>query len=219
MTRPPSPAPGVTTLILWRHGVTDWNIARRIQGHSDTPLNAQGRAQAAGVAPLLAAREPVAIVSSDLNRCRQTAAPLAELTGLPVRWDRRLRERYYGEWEGLTGAEIAERWPESYARWRAAHDTADLGHGVERPADVTKRVGEALREIADAAPGATTVVVTHGGAARYGTLDLLDWPLDQVHSLAGLVNCHFTELRLDARRGWVLQAHNVGTVAGAPTYE
>src|SRR5690606_12679896 len=151
--------------ILWRHGITDWNAARRIQGHSDPPLNPQGRAQAAAAAPLLAARRPVAIVSSDLRRCLQTAAPLAELTGLPVTRDSRLRERSYGEWEGLTLAEVAERWPESHARRQAGGDAADLGHGIERPADVTERVGEALREIAEAAPGETTVVVTHGGAA------------------------------------------------------
>src|SRR5690606_18245837 len=89
-------------LILWRHGHTEWNAERRVQGHSDVPLSALGHAQAAEAAPLLAAFAPDAIVSSDLRRCTETAAALARHTGLPVRRDPRLRERYYGEWEGLT---------------------------------------------------------------------------------------------------------------------
>lgn len=219
MTRPPSPPPGVTILILWRHGTTDWNVARRIQGHSDTPLNPEGRAQAAAVAPLLAARRPVAIVSSDLSRCRQTAAPLAELTGLPISSDPRLRERYYGEWEGLTMAEIAQRWPESYARKTAGADAADLGHGIERPGDVMKRVGEALREAAEANPRGTTVVVSHGGAIRYGIFELLGLPVDHLRAVYALINCHFSELRFDPVRGWVLHSHNVGVAEGPPGYE
>lgn len=210
----------MTALILWRHGNTDWNAEHRIQGHSDTPLNDLGRSQAAATAALIAARKPAAIVSSDLSRCIDTAAPLAQLTGLPVRQDARLRERFYGEWEGLTLADIAQRWPESYARKQRGADTTDLGHGIEAPADVTKRMGEALREIAAAAaPGSTTVVVTHGGAARYGLFELIGWPIDRLGGLGDLVNCHYSELRLDRSRGWRLFAHNIGVADGQPGYE
>jgi probable phosphoglycerate mutase len=210
----------MTALILWRHGNTDWNAQERIQGHSDTPLNARGRAQAAEAAKLLAARTPVAIFSSDLSRCTQTAAPLAELTGLPVRLDTRLRERNYGDWEGLTQADLKQRWPESYARKRKGADAADLGHGIERPADVMKRAGEVLREIAETVrPGATVVVATHGGTARYGMFELLGWPADQLGSLAALINCHYSELRHSPDRGWTLYAHNLGTAEGQPGYE
>lgn len=210
----------MTTLILWRHGNTDWNAEQRVQGHADTPLNDLGHAQAAATAPLLAARSPVAIFASDLRRCTDTAAPLAESTGLPVRLDSRLRERYYGEWEGLTLTDIAARWPTSYARKERGEDAADLGHGVERPADVMKRMGEVLREITEGAPpGSTTVVVTHGGSARYGVFELLGWQMDQLGRLTGLINCHYSELRHDPRRGWSLSAHNVGSAVGAPAYE
>lgn len=210
----------MSTLILWRHGNTDWNAERRIQGHSDTPLNALGRSQAAAAAPLLAARSPSAVVSSDLSRCRDTAAPLVKLTGLPVTHDERLRERFYGEWEGLTLSDIAQRWPESYARKNEGADAADLGHGIERPADVMKRVGEALREIVETTePGSTTVVVTHGGSARYGLIELLGWPTEQLATISGLVNCHYSELRYHPTRGWTLFAHNIGSADGAPSYE
>jgi glucosyl-3-phosphoglycerate phosphatase len=210
---------GVTRLVLWRHGHTEWNAERRVQGHTDTPLSALGRAQAAEAAPLLAALVPDAIVASDLRRCTATAEALATLTGLPVRQDPRLRERFYGDWEGLTMAEIAERWPDSYARKTAGVDAADLGHDIERPAEVMKRVGESLRETADAHPRGTTVVVSHGGALRYGVFDLLGLPPDLLRTMYALVNCHYSEVRLDPVRGWVLHAHNVGLAEGPPGYE
>ncbi len=214
---------GVTTratrLILWRHGHTEWNAERRVQGHRDVPLSALGRAQAAEAAPLLATLAPAAIVSSDLRRCLDTALELSKLTGLPVRQDPRLRERAYGEWEGFTMAEIARRWPESYARKNLGTDAAELGHGIERPGDVMKRVGEALREAAEAAPNATTVVVSHGGAIRYGIFELLGLPTELLGTMYALVNCHYSDLRHDPARGWVLYAHNVGPAEGPPGYE
>lgn len=209
----------MTRLVLWRHGHTEWNGQQRIQGHSDVPLSDRGREQAAHSAPLVAALQPAVIVSSDLQRCTETAAALAEWTGQAVRTDSRLRERAYGQWEGLTLAEVAQRYPESYARKQAGADAADLGHGVERPADVMKRVGEALRAIAEEHPGVTTVVVSHGGACRYGVAELLGWPLELVPTISGLVNCHYSELRADPHRGWVLDAHNVGVADGPPAYE
>jgi probable phosphoglycerate mutase len=182
-------------------------------------LSPLGHAQAAEAARLLAALGPDAIVTSDLRRCTETAAALAAATGLPVGRDPRLRERAYGEWEGLTMAEIAQRWPDSYARKLAGVDAADLGHGIERPSEVMKRVGSALREAVAAHPGGTTVVVSHGGACRYGVFELLGWPPDQLRNMYALVNCHYTELRLAAGRGWVLYAHNAGVAEGPPGYE
>lgn len=207
----------MSTLLLWRHGLTDWNAQWRVQGHTDAALSRLGRSQAAQAAPLLAARSPEAIVASDLVRALDTAAPLAELTGLPVRPDPRLRERSYGEWEGLTMAEVAEQFPEARARQRAGHH--DLGHGIEPVDQVQKRVAEALREAADAIPEGTTVVVTHGGAARYGMFELLGWPADQLGTVTVLANCHYTELRLDPGRGWTLCGHNLGPGTGTPGYE
>ena len=110
----------MTRLIIWRHGNTDWNAGDRVQGQSDSPLNARGRDQAAAAAPLLAALRPDAIVSSDLSRAADTAGALAAVTGLPVSFDARLRERHFGIWQGLTLDEIAERYPTEYAAWRAS---------------------------------------------------------------------------------------------------
>ncbi|MBX6357009.1 MAG: histidine phosphatase family protein [Micromonosporaceae bacterium] len=197
----------MTLLILWRHGNTDWNAGDRVQGQLDPPLNDLGRRQAAAAAQRLAALRPAAIVSSDLRRAADTAAALAALTDLPVRLDPRLRERHFGQWQGLTIAEIAQRYPAEYARWRAGEP--EFGCGAESVDDMAKRVGAALREAVDAAAGGTVVVTTHGGSARHGIGEMVGWPPQVTRSLGGLGNCHWSELRLDAARGWRLRAHNL----------
>jgi glucosyl-3-phosphoglycerate phosphatase len=198
----------VTRLLLWRHGNTEWNRDNRVQGQTDTPLSELGRRQAEETAPLLAALRPDAIVASDLHRAADTATALAGLTGLPVHADPRLRERYFGQWQGLTMAEIPEQFPDEYRRWRSG--ASSPGCGLESLDDLGKRVGEALQEAADSTPGGLTVVATHGGAARQGCGMLLGWPPELVRTLGPLGNCHWTELGHDPVRGWQLRAHNVG---------
>jgi probable phosphoglycerate mutase len=200
----------MTRLIVWRHGNTDWNAVDRVQGQTDVPLNDLGREQAAAAAPLLAALRPDAIVASDLQRAADTGAVLAALTGLPVRTDARLRERYYGLWQGLTMPEVAERHPAAYASWRAG--AQDPGCAVESLDDLGKRVGAALRDAADSVPGGTIVVATHGGAARQGCGHLLGWDPSVLRTIGPLQNCHWTELRHDDVRGWQLRAHNAGLI-------
>jgi glucosyl-3-phosphoglycerate phosphatase len=203
----------VTRLVLWRHGQTQANVSAIIQGTLDSELSEQGRAQAEASAPVLAALRPELIVSSDLRRAADTAAALSALTRVPVSYDERLRERSYGEWQGLNATQIAERWPDEYARWRAGKPVG--GAGVEEADEIAKRVVPALQEVAAAAAGRTAVVVTHASAAGHGTGALLGWPATVVRTLVNLANCHWTELRLDAVRGWQLVAHNVGYAAVA----
>jgi probable phosphoglycerate mutase len=204
----------MTRLIVWRHGNTDWNAGNRVQGQTDTPLNELGRKQAAAAAELLAALKPDAIVASDLQRAARTADALAALTGLPVRTDTRLRERYYGQWQGLTMPEVIARFPAEHARWRAGDQ--DPGCDVEALDDLGKRIGTALQAAADANPGGTTVVATHGGGARQGCGHLLGWGPEILRAVGSLQNCHWTELRHDEVRGWQLRAHNVGPAAREP---
>jgi broad specificity phosphatase PhoE len=205
----------MTRLIVWRHGNTDWNATDRVQGQSDVELNDLGRTQAAESAPLLAALRPDAIVSSDLRRARDTAQALAALTGLPVKTDPRLRERHYGRWQGLLISEIVERFPDEFTRWRAGEP--DPGGEVESLDALGKRMGDALREAADAHRGGTVVVTTHGGGARQGCGNLLGWPAEVMRAVGPLQNCHWTELRHDDVRGWQLRAHNVGLLSTGPT--
>jgi probable phosphoglycerate mutase len=155
----------VTTLILARHGETDWNRDGRWQGHADQPLNAAGRAQAKELADELRDEPIAAVYASDLARARETADIVAAPRGLLVRTDRRLREVDIGGWSGLTLAEVEARYPETVARWRAG-DPAHSFEAGETYAAMGERVAEALREIARRHPGEQVLVVLHGGPIR-----------------------------------------------------
>lgn len=142
----------MTTLLLARHGETDWNRELRIQGHSDVALNDVGRAQARALADELAGVELAAVYSSDLSRARETAKIAATGRGLPVLVDPDLRERDYGCWEGLTRSEIEARYGSH------AH------HDGETDEEVRARMAGAVARIVAAHPGARVLVVSHGGA-------------------------------------------------------
>ena len=204
-----------TRLIVWRHGNTDWNAGHRVQGQTDVPLNDLGRQQAVDAADLLVRVRPTALVASDLRRAADTVAALAALTGLSVTYDERLRERSFGQWEGLTMAEIAETRPAEHARWKAGDDV--IGGDVETLDDLGKRVAEAFQAAADrVAPGSTVVIATHGAAARSGIGHLLGWPREQLRTLRALQNCHWAELTHDQERGWQLGTYNVGPFTDRP---
>lgn len=141
----------MTTLLLARHGETDWNRELRIQGSSDIALNELGRDQARALAGELAAVELDAIYTSDLVRARETAEAVAAAHGLDVRVDPRLRERSFGSWEGLTREDIAE-FPEGSR------------HDGESDDEVRARVLAAIEDIAAEHPGRQVLVVSHGGA-------------------------------------------------------
>src|SRR5688500_9075185 len=102
-----------TTILLVRHGETDWNLERRVQGHSDRPLNDTGRRQAIELATALGDEPVDAIYSSDLVRAHETARILAERRGLGVTVIPELREKSFGTWEGLTDREVLQRFPEA----------------------------------------------------------------------------------------------------------
>ena len=96
----------MTRLVWLRHGRTPWNQEGRFQGQVDIPLDDVGQTQAQRAASYLIHLEPTLIVSSDLQRAVQTAQPLAQLAGIPIAHDERLRETHAGDWQGLTHAEF-----------------------------------------------------------------------------------------------------------------
>ena len=140
----------MTTLLLVRHGETDWNAQGRLQGHTDRPLNERGRRQAQALAEELAGQEIAAVYSSDLARARQTAEIVSARLGLPVVVQADLREKDWGTWEGLTAAE---------------RDRVEfVGESTRAHQERTLR---ALRQISERHPGgASVLVVTHGGSMR-----------------------------------------------------
>lgn len=152
----------MATILLARHGETDWNLERRWQGHADRPLNEMGRAQARVLAETLADDPPDAIYSSDLARASETAQIVADRLGLAITLDPRLREVDVGEWSGLTAAEAELRYPEGLRRRREGGTGWEHG---ERFEEMAERVVAALHDIAAAERG-RVLVVSHGGSMR-----------------------------------------------------
>ena len=205
----------MTRLVLWRHGLTDYNVAGRIQGRVDIPLNDAGLAQASAVAPAIAAMEPTAIVSSPLGRARQTADVLSAAVGVDVRVDDALMARSFGMWEGLERLRIERTWPDQFAVWRAGGDPE--GVGVETRGDTATRVGVAMEDIAAEAGEATVVVVAHGAAITLGVTRLLDLDPSAWFGLRGLDNCHYAVLSSAERSpGWRIVHWNRGEGWAAP---
>lgn len=145
-----------------RHGETDWNVARRIQGHLDVPLNAAGLAQAAAAAAGLAGEAFTAAYSSDLGRAWATARALAGPLGLAVTPEPGLRERNYGILQGLTGAEIAARYPGIHARYLARDVDYDFETG-ESLSRFAARIIDAVERLAARHGGEALLLVSHGG--------------------------------------------------------
>jgi broad specificity phosphatase PhoE len=149
-----------TKLLLLRHGQTPLSIDRRYSGHGDPALTPVGLAQAAGAAARLGAvREITTVLTSPLQRARQTAAMVADATGVPLAVRDGLIETDFGEWEGLTFAEARDRDPELHAKWLGAEDIAPPGG--ESFAAVRTRVATELASIVAEYEGETLVVVTH----------------------------------------------------------
>lgn len=128
----------MTEILLIRHGETAWNAEKRLQGHLDVPLNEEGLRQAAALGRALLDEEFDIIISSDLQRARQTAQAIAAPRGMEVKIDAGLRERCYGAFEGLLYADINGCFPEAYAAWKARDIDARFPAG--------ERVAETLRE-------------------------------------------------------------------------
>ena len=151
----------MTRLILVRHAETPWNRERRMQGHTDTPLSDTGKAQAQALGRRLADGRFAALYSSDLSRAYDTARAIALHSGRQIISDARLRERAFGIFEGLTSAEMAERYPEDYARfdWR---DPDYVMSGGESARAFWERSLACLAEIGERHAGDDVVVVTHG---------------------------------------------------------
>ena len=179
-------------LVLVRHGESVWNVERRVQGHECRGLTDVGHTQAArtgaALARQLAADEdgdaPVRLVTSDLGRCRDTAAPIAAALGVAAHVDATLRERSFGRWEGMTRAELEADDADRYARWRTGADViAEVGG--ESDATLRTRAAAAFsRLLGDDDAGGTVVAVTHGGTIWYG-----------LHALLGLDAYRFGQVR------------------------
>jgi broad specificity phosphatase PhoE len=178
----------MTTILLARHGETDWNRTGRYQGWADPPLNETGRAQARTLAELLRATPFTAVYSSDLRRAHETAEIVAAPHGVPVTVEPGLREVDVGEWSGLTRSEVEERFPDG-----------------ERPGGETReqhaaRVLAAAERIARAHPGQRILLVSHGVTMRALRTHVSDEPLHPIVN-CGVLELHFRDDRLEPAIG------------------
>ena len=155
--RPGQGEPTVTVLL--RHGQTSVSVQKRYAGRSDAPLTDVGLQQAAAAAKRLASASLGVIVTSPLLRTVQTAQEVAAVTGAAVVTDDGFRETDFGAWEGLTFAEVRERWPAELAAWLA--DPAVAPPGGESFTDVSARVTAALHRVLGARTGQTVLIVSH----------------------------------------------------------
>ncbi|MBA4177495.1 MAG: histidine phosphatase family protein [Leptothrix sp. (in: Bacteria)] len=185
----------MTELLFIRHGETDWNRQQRFQGHIDVPLNDTGRDQAARLAARLAAEQHDLLFSSDLQRARQTAAPLAAAWGRDDGVLPGFREQGFGLLEGLDAPTIQAEQPALWRGW-LQQDADFAAPGGESQRQFHARVLAAVRELVDRHAGRRVVVVTHGGV-----LDML-WRSAHGLPLAGLRQCHIPNTGINRLR-WV----------------
>lgn len=151
-----------TRICFIRHGETDWNVDKRIQGQIDIPLNETGRAQALAMAFNAAHHNFDAIYSSDLMRARDTANMLTARRGLDIKILPQLRERHFGIFQGLTAAEGKVSQPQAHARYLTRDPGYDFDSG-ESMHNLAMRVETAVHEMTQHHAGQTIAAVTHGG--------------------------------------------------------
>lgn len=156
------PTSGLTRICLVRHGETEWNAARRIQGQIDIGLNETGLQQAAAAGRWLRTAGIVALYSSDLKRAWKTAQAIGAALGLEPQAVPEMRERRYGVFEGLTYDEARANHPAGYAAFEGRNADYDF-EGGESLRAMYGRVTGKLQQIAAAHPGQNVLVVLHGG--------------------------------------------------------
>ncbi|QRF56840.1 histidine phosphatase family protein [Variovorax sp. UC122_21] len=192
----PTPKPDTTTdIILIRHGETAWNRELRFQGHADVPLNDMGHEQARRIGLRLAQETAVQhVISSDLLRAQQTAAPGASQLSLPIVTTASLREQFFGIAEGMRSDEIQALHPRAWEEWLEFREDHAMPEG-ETAREFHARIVAALGTIAGAHRGQHLIVVTHGGV-----LDMV-WRTAHGLSLSGprrseIPNAGFNRIRI-----------------------
>ncbi len=190
-----------TRVVLVRHGESQWNAAKRLQGFAGPGLTERGRAEACAVAAHLRRLAPRAslLVRSDLPRVAETAAPTAVALDVAVEVDERLREIDVGTWSGLTWDQVEARDGDTLRAWRRGIDVRR--GGGETFGELRARVWRAVRDLAGRGGGGPVLVFTHGGPIRVAVAALLGLPPLGENRLAPVGNASMTELELDDDAG------------------
>ncbi|SEO03346.1 histidine phosphatase family protein [Paenibacillus sp. OV219] len=183
----------VTKIGLIRHGITEWNIEKRVQGQSDIPLNDTGRQQARSLANRLKSEEWDYIFASDLIRAKETAEIIAQTMGLHVKTDERLREMYCGEIEGTTLDERVSRWGDEWGK---------LELGIEDDETIMSRGMSFIEDISTSLPGEKVLIISHGALLGVTLKKLIPHVDTEEH----LKNTSITVLNLKSK--WECELYN-----------
>jgi len=202
-----------TRLCIVRHGETDWNAGKRIQGQIDIPLSSRGHAQARATGNALMNEGFAALYTSDLLRAKQTAEATAHIANLPLQLEPGLRERHYGCLQGLTHEEAETRFPEEYRRHRQ-RDPRFTPPGGESLLGLAARLADTCEKLARRHPGESVLLFTHGGVLdifyRQAKGMALDTPRDFV-----IPNCAINWIEVVAGcwslLSWAERDHLAGT--------
>jgi probable phosphoglycerate mutase len=189
----------VTRLLLVRHSETQWNREGRYQGQQDSPVTPEGLAQAEAVAGRLRSVHIDALYASDLGRCITTARAIERATGAPLQVDERLRERNHGLFEGLTKAEVKQRYPEAYAAYRGPQGSDYVLPGGESRRQVYQRAVAVMEDLAARRRGEQIAVVGHAGFFYVFFNYVMSVPID-VRNVFVIRNCSLSVLSVDGKR-------------------
>lgn len=193
-------------VVFIRHGETEWNADGRYQGQSDVALSDTGRAQAALLADHFPVEKIDVIYSSDLVRAFDTALAVAGRFGLSVHREPAFREISFGDWEGLTYAQIVAKWPEAMDHFLQRPDLLDIPHG-ESFAAVQCRAVKRLNELIQENEGKTVAVTAHGAVLRTLLAAALHMPLRYVWSIRQF-NTAVNIVRYDSEAGATVELIN-----------
>jgi broad specificity phosphatase PhoE/ribonuclease HI len=170
---------GATKVLVVRHGETTWGADGRFAGREDVPLTSRGRRQATSVGDRVKPLRPSIVLTSPLQRCHLTATAIGSASGAPVVVHESLVDGLLGDWTGFRPAEIEQRWPDEFARWRS--DPAAPPPGGESFDDIRSRVAPLLTQLVDSYRGHTVVLVTHAATTKMILTSALQVPSDAAY--------------------------------------
>lgn len=172
-----------TTVLLIRHGETEWNTLGKFQGCTDIALSKEGIKQAKLLKNRLKGNFDY-IYSSPLNRAFETANILASGTDKEVAIVSEIREINFGEWEGLTVHEIAENYPEVFKAWRSDKTESYICGGDSSIHNAANRATKCILDIVNQHKGKKIAIIAHGGIIKAGLIGIFEWDMTMYHKMA-----------------------------------
>ena len=172
-----------TTVLLIRHGETEWNILGKFQGSTDIPLSKEGIRQAVMLKERLNGDFDY-IYASPLKRAYETARVISEDTDKTVSIAEGIREINFGEWEGLTMKGIAEKYPDVFNSWRTDKEEGKFCGGDMSTLNASIRAKNCIMEIANKHKGKKIAIVAHGGIIKAGLIGIFGWDMSMYHKIA-----------------------------------